>query len=56
MKKYLITSYQIIYPNGIRDNVKPISPIWDDDIAKIREKLRVHYGAQAINLTYSEFE
>lgn len=53
MNEYLISSYQIVFPNGVRDNIKPLEAIKTDDVEKSREELKVLHGCQTVNLTYT---
>ena len=52
--RYQITSYQLIYPCGDRDTVKPLQPILADSLELLRDRLKARHGAQHVNLSYTE--
>ena len=51
--KYQITSYQLIYKNGDRDTVKPLTPIDTYSVEQERERIRGRHGAEHVNLNYT---
>lgn len=54
MGKYQITGYQLIYPDGRRDNVKLQQPILVDEIEPFRNNLKTEHGCINANLSYTE--
>lgn len=52
--KYQITSYQIVYPCGDRDTVRPLQPLLADSKEQVRDRLKARHGAQHVNLSYTE--
>lgn len=51
--KYQITSYQLIYANGERDTVKPLTPIETYSIEQERERIKQKHGAKGVNMNYT---
>ena len=59
--KYRINKYQVIYQNGARASVKPVSPICTDDYEAERVRLMKKHGGHGkqvlgINLEYEELK
>lgn len=51
--KYQITSYQLIYKNGDRDTVKPLTPIDTYSVDLERDRLKAKHGVEHVNLNYT---
>lgn len=54
MRKYQITGFQLIYPDGRRDNVKLQQPLFAEDIEFFRNKLKEEHECVNVNLSYTE--
>lgn len=51
--RYQITSYQLIFSNGERDTVKPLTPIDTYSIEQERERIKEKHGAKVVNMYYT---
>ena len=51
--KYQIASYQLIFKNGDRDTVKPLTPIDTYSVEREREKIKTKHGAEHVNMNYT---
>ena len=51
--KYQITSYQLIYKNGDRDTVKPLTPIDTYSVDLERDRLKAKHGVEHVNMNYT---
>lgn len=56
MRKYQITGFQLIYPDGRRDNVKLQQPLFVEDIESFRNKLKEAHECVNINLSYTDLD